>query len=236
MKKTLGIIGGMGPLATVDLFQKIISLTSAETDHDHIHIIVDCNTNIPDRTQAILHGGENPLREIAGSARRLIQAGAQILMMACNTAHHFYKEVTQDVDIPILNMLQETAIAVQKRGITRVGLLATDATIQMRLYHEPLAEQGIDILLPSSNGQQQVMDLIYKGIKAGNFSIDIQPFLQELQRMQQKGAQAFILGCTELPVAFERFLIPFVTIDPTEILARTAILAAGYKPVKTAAF
>jgi aspartate racemase len=229
MKKTLGIIGGMGPLATADLFHKIVLLTNAKSDREHIHILVDSNTKIPDRTEAILHGGEDPLPEIIGSARRLEQAGAQILMMACNTAHFYYQEIVNSVDIPILNMLEETAVAVKKQGISQVGLLATDATLQMQLYHKPLIRQKIDVITPSSEGQKCVMDLIYKGVKAGNFSLDIQPFLHMLQQMCQKGAEAFILGCTELPIAFERFSVPFPAIDPTDVLAKAAIVAAGYE-------
>ncbi len=233
MKKVLGIIGGMGPLATADLFRKIILRTSADSDHEHIHILVDCNTDIPDRTDAILHGGQSPLKELTVSANRLEKAGADILLMACNTAHYFYKEIAESVHIPLLHMLDETAAEISRRSLSAIGLLATDATIQTGLYHKALDAKGIEIILPSKTGQKALMDLIYKGVKAGNVNLDVSALLQELEHMRGQGAQVFVLGCTELPIAFEKFHIGFAAIDPTDVLAKAAVCAAGY-PLKNA--
>ena len=103
MQKSIGIIGGMGSLATCDLFKKIIDMTDAKSDQEHIHICIDCNTNIPDRTKAILGGGENPIPEMVRSGIRLQSMGADVLVMPCNTAHYFYDKITPFFDIPLLN-------------------------------------------------------------------------------------------------------------------------------------
>lgn len=119
MKKSIGIIGGMGPIATVDLFQKIIRLTKARSDHEHIHIYVDCNPSIPDRTAALLQSGESPVPMIRESAQKLIAMGADILLLPCNTSHAFYNEITEGLTVPLINMVEETARIVQKKAFQR---------------------------------------------------------------------------------------------------------------------
>ena len=228
MKKTIGIIGGMGSLAAVDLFEKITRMTKASTDHEHIHVLVDSNTAIPDRTEAILHGGADPVPEIVASARRLEAAGAGLLIMSCNTAHYYFDRIQESINTPLLNMLRETAKEVDRRKLRCVGLLATDATINMKLYHNVMEEQGIQVIVPSETGQRLIMTLIYEGIKAGK-SFDMQSVFKEMNEMKARGAQGFILGCTELPIAFAG-VDAFSLIDPTTVLARAAIVSAGYEP------
>lgn len=223
MKKSIGIIGGMGSLATCDLFKKIINMTDAKSDQEHIHICIDCNTNIPDRTKAILGGGENPVPEMVRSGVRLQSMGADVLVMPCNTAHYFYDKITPFFDIPLLNMLKETALEIQKRNIKKVGLLATDGTIKSRVYHTALAEAGIDLVIPSPLKQASVMDVIYKGIKSSNWNIDLSGFHGAIDELFAQGAEILVLGCTELPVAFEIFHIDRPAIDPTAVLAAAAI-------------
>ena len=227
MKKTIGILGGMGPLATADLFRKIIDNTQAGCDQDHLRVVIDSNTNIPDRTAAILHGGEDPVREMVRSGLALEGMGADLLIMPCNTAHYFYDRIAPFFNIPLLNMLEETAGEIQRRGISTVGLLATDGTIQAGVYDKPLASRGIQVLKPSPEGQQRVMEVNYQGVKAGNYRLDISGFLKVLDGLFVQGAQVVILGCTELPVAFDRFAIHRPHIDPTLVLARAAIREAG---------
>ena len=115
-KKIIGIIGGMGPLATADLFEKIIVHTKAACDQDHLRVIIDSNTNIPDRTAAILHGGADPVPELTASARGLERMGAELLVMPCNTAHNFYDAVQGAVSIPVLHMVRLTAQALRGHG------------------------------------------------------------------------------------------------------------------------
>lgn len=223
MQKSIGIIGGMGSLATCDLFKKIIDMTDAKSDQEHIHICIDCNTNIPDRTKAILGGGENPIPEMVRSGIRLQSMGADVLVMPCNTAHYFYDKITPFFDIPLLNMLKETVQEIKKRKIKKIGLMATDGTIKSRVYNTALADAEIDLVIPSSMKQMSVMDVIYNGIKASNRNINLNEFYRAIDELFEKGAEILVLGCTELPVAFELFHIDRPAIDPTSVLAAAAI-------------
>jgi aspartate racemase len=227
MKKTIGIIGGMGPMATVDLYRKIVDYTDASKDSEHIHVYIDSNTDIPDRTEAILHGGKDPVPEMVSSAIRLECMGADFLLIPCNTAHYFYDKICAMVHIPILNMLEETALEVKRQDISCVGLLATDGTIESGVYDRVFEKYGINVLHPSNAGQKNVMDLIYKGVKAGNKNMDLSGFYYTLEELIQNGAQTLILGCTELPIAFEMYNIQYKNIDPTAVLARRAITLAN---------
>ena len=228
--KTIGILGGMGPLATADLFSQIIARTRARNDNEHIPVLIDSNTRIPDRTAALLHGGESPCKEMVRSALRLEHMGADFLIMPCNTAHGFYQEIVAYTNLPLVNMIEETALEIVRQGIRRVGLLATDGTLRTGIYSEMFKKHAIDFLEPDANEQTAVMDLIYKGIKAGNYSLDLSDFYRTLQGMEERGVEAFVLGCTELPIAFEKFAIPNRAINPTAILAKRAIVLAGGEP------
>ena len=229
MKKTIGIIGGMGPLATCDLFKKIINETYATSDQEHIRVVIDNNTEIPDRTMAILHGGMSPVKEMVKSAVLLSGMGASLLIMPCNTAHFFYDEIVKFIDIPLLHMIKETSYEVINKGIKKVALLATDGTVKSNVYKKVFDEKNIEMLLPNDEEQKNVMDIIYKGVKAGNMSFDINPFLNVIDRLLNSGAETLILGCTELPVAFDIFKIDRPHIDPTLVLARAAIKKVGGK-------
>ena len=132
--KTIGILGGMGPAATADLFTKIVSLTKADRDNEHIRIYVDNNTEIPDRTQAILFGGENPLPYMLESAKKLEEMGADCIVMPCNTAHYYYDQLTASVSVPFLNLIEEAAKALPEGS--HPGLLATSATAKTGIYTE----------------------------------------------------------------------------------------------------
>lgn len=225
MKKTVGILGGMGPLATADLFQKIILNTPAACDQDHLHVLIDSNTNIPDRTRALLDGGESPLPEMTGSAKRLYEAGADFLIMPCNTAHGFYDAVQATVPIPVLHMIRLTKEALLRQNVRCAALLATDGTIQTGIYQREL--DGITLLTPNKDEQRSVMALIYEGVKAGNRSLDAAPVQQAADRLLQEGAQTVILGCTELPLAMSLYNLRFPATDPTLELALGAIAFAG---------
>lgn len=223
MKKTIGIIGGMGPLATCDLFRKIIDITDAACDQEHIRVCIDNNTEIPDRTAAIVAGGTDPVEQMSRSAMGLQNMGADVLIMPCNTAHYFHSRVAETVDVPLLNMLEETAKYAKQKGITRVGLLATDGTIRSGVYAKAFAKEGIEICTPSAENQQSVMDVIYKGVKAGNYDLDLSGFYAAMDELFATGAETLVLGCTELPVAFDMFRIDKPHIDPTLVLATAAV-------------
>jgi len=247
-KKTIGIIGGMGPLATADLFQKIIALTDAKKDQDHAHVLIDCNTNIPDRTAAILNDGMDPTREMISSARLLEKSGADLLIMPCNTAHFFYDIIQSSVGIPVISIIEETAKSVENKGFHKALILATDGTIQSKVYEKVLAKHGIESIYPDEETQKAVMQLIYHGIKAGVTDPEdpnLDPAKKEkllhaidlvnaciYQNCTKPGSDCIpLLACTELPLARDMYHLHGSFIDPTEVLARAAIKAAGYQSV-----
>ncbi|MCD8189260.1 MAG: amino acid racemase [Clostridiales bacterium] len=227
MKKTIGILGGMGPLATCDLFHKIVDITDAACDQEHVRVCIDSNTEIADRTRAILEGGKDPVPEMVKSAVRLQGMGADVLIMPCNTAHYFYDRIAPFIDIPMLHMIRETAKTVKAQGLTKVGLLATDGTCRSGVYKTAFDAEGVEMCMPSPERQQAVMDVIYKGVKAGNLSIDLTGFYAAMDELLDQGAETLILGCTELPVAFDLFHIDRPSIDPTMVLAAAAVRFVG---------
>mgnify|MGYP005865331931 CR=1 FL=1 len=227
-KKTIGILGGMGPLATADLFQKITLLTEAETDRDHIRVYIDSNANIPDRTAAILSNGPDPVPEMASALRNLEACGADCVIMPCNTAHNFYDAVASSVSIPVLHMIAVTRDALKARGIKCAGLLATDGTVQTGIYQRTFEGSGVTLLTPdNADDQAAVMDIIYNGVKAGDLTHDATAFRAACEHLLARGAEVLILGCTELPPAFDIYHLDYPNVDPTLELALAAIRAAG---------
>lgn len=229
-KKTIGILGGMGPLATADLFEKITLLTDAKTDRDHIRIYIDSNANIPDRTAAILSGGEDPVPEMAKALRNLERCGADCIIMPCNTAHYFLPRLQEMTEIPFLSILAAAAAACNQQfpGKT-VGVLGTTGTLSANLYQTALEREDVSFLVPDAAEQAALMRIIYDGVKAGkgpdSYRAD---FLAVLEGMAARGAEVFLLGCTELPLAAEALHVTVPTVDPTAELAKAAIRFCGY--------
>ena len=231
-KKIIGIIGGMGPLATADLFEKITLHTRAQRDQDHLRILIDSNTNIPDRTAALLHGGQDPTPQLTASAALLERMGAQVLIMPCNTAHNYYDAVAGAVHIPVLHMIRLTAQALQTRGVAAAGLLATDGTVETGIYQRTFAGTGIDLLTPEPEGQRAIMDMIYRGVKAGDLRYDASAARRAMDSLLRQGARTLILGCTELPLAAKLYQLDYPFTDPTLELALGAIRFAGGETVE----
>lgn len=233
MKKTIGILGGMGPLATADLFQKIVSLTAAGSDNEHIRVYIDSNASVPDRTAAILNGGPDPLPAMRDSLRKLEACGADCVIMPCNTAHYFLPRLQGLTDIPFLSMVEAAAAACRVRfpGGT-AAVLATRGTLSAGLYQVALEKAGVSYLLPEEAERDALMDVIYNGVKAGappeSYRVR---FLSVLEALSGRGADYFILGCTELPLAFRLLGLSQPGLDPTEELAKAAIRFCGY-PLK----
>ena len=229
MKKKLGIIGGMGPLATADLFRMIIENTKSDTDAGHIRIFVDNNPQIPDRTASILGNGISPVPEIVHSGNLLEKIGADILLLPCNTSHYYFEEIQRQLHSELINMVQETVNDISKKGIKKVGLLATVGTIKGQVFDHYFQEFGI-VSTPLNNLQQRVvMDFIYSGVKAGNASYDCKLFMETVNALLDEGAETLILGCTEIPVGKKMYNLSFPSIDAMEVLAKTAIQRAGYE-------
>ncbi|WP_448576063.1 aspartate/glutamate racemase family protein [Thermomicrobium sp.] len=233
-RSIIGILGGMGPLATVDLYRKIIEATPAERDQDHLHVIIDADPSIPDRTAALLFGGPDPTPWLLASAQRLEQAGADFIIVPCNTAHAFLPRVRASISIPILSMIAATAERAAEIVTTGsiVGLLATAGTIASRLYQQALEERGLRCIVPDAQSQERVSEAIAL-VKAGRTDQEVASLVLGASReLIAQGAAALILGCTELPIVFPISEVSVPVLDATRILAETAVrLARGERPL-----
>jgi aspartate racemase len=235
MSQTIGILGGMGPEATVHMFNLIVKFTLAEKDQDHIPIIVYNNPEIPDRTAAILHGGPSPLPALVQGAKLLEKAGADLIVMACHTAHYFYNDIIRHIHIPFLHLQRETLHWVEQRAgnIKRFGLLATSGTIETMLFQDIFSEskKGFEIIVPGSEDLETVMSVLYgeKGIKRGCKEEPRELLLKVIGHLKEKGIDAIMAGCTEIPLVLKESEMQLPVIDPLTITAKVAILKAGYK-------
>ena len=226
-ERIIGILGGMGPLATAELFRRIVVKTPAKRDQDHPRIIIYNNPKIPDRTAFILGNGEDPRPELIASARKLESWGADFIIMPCNTAHFFAETIQKAIRIPLVSMIEETAKVVREMGLRKVGLLATDGTIKGLVYHRALLKHGVQIAVPNRKDQRKVMDAIYKGVKAGNVELGRKLLLEVTKRLEKR-SEGIIAGCTEVSVALKPDDLNVPLIDPMDVIAEKAVkLALG---------
>lgn len=229
MKKTLGIIGGVGPLATMFVGEMIVRLTNASKDQEHIHTIIDNDTTIPDRTAYILgESSENPVPYIVNDAQKLAQAGADIICIPCNTAHSFFDEMQHGSPVPMIHMIRETAKRASSLEAKRVGILATDGTVTSGVYQKALAEEGIESVIPNDETQKKVMSVIYDYVKAGK-EITKEQWLEIERAMLDLNCERIILGCTELSIVNKELKLGTHYIDSLNVLAQTAIIECGYE-------
>lgn len=231
MNKSIGILGGMGPLATADLFGKIVSLTKASCDREHIRVYIDNNPAIADRTAAILSGGESPMPEMVSALRNLERCGASCIIMPCNTAHYFLPQLQSLTAVPFISMLEATARACAARQAGEcAAVLATKGTLRTGLYSGTLARAGVEFLLPDEAEQDVLMHLIYDVVKASKpLAPEADTWRSLLKRLRARGAAYFILGCTELPIVAQALPTDEAFVDPTAELAKAAIRFCGYE-------
>ncbi|PAB59555.1 cysteate racemase [Anaeromicrobium sediminis] len=224
MRKNIGILGGMGPMATASLFKKIISFTDADCDQDHVRIFIDNNTYIPDRTDYITGHGEDPRPYLIESAEKLEQMGADCIIMPCNTAHYFYSDIVKAIDIEFIHMIEETIknIVETYPGEKNIGLLSTEGTSKSGIYDEIAIAYELNLVKPHGIYQEYVTDLIY-GIKAGEEDYHVKKIYETINHMKTEGVNVFILGCTELSIAQEMYNLEGVYVDPMDVLAKSAI-------------
>lgn len=235
MSQTIGILGGMGPEATVHMFNLIVKYTKADIDQEHIPIIVFDNPKIPDRTAAILHGGPSPLPALVEAAKLLEKAGADLIVMPCHTAHYYYNEIIPHIHIPFLHLQRETLrfLEQQPGNFKRFGLIASTGAIRMGIFQAIFNEnkKGLEIIAPGSEDQQLLMTAIYgeKGIKRGFKEEPRELILKVIAHLKEMEVQAIIAGCSETPLVLKESEFQIPVIDPLIITAKAAILKAGYK-------
>ena len=229
MTKTLGVIGGLGPLATARFYELITDMTNAKLDQDHLEILIYSKPSIPDRTAYILdQSKDNPLYPMADAGMKLAQMGAEYIAIPCVTAHYLYEELSNEIPVPILHIIKETIAILKSNGIERVGIMATDGTIQSRLFQLELEENGITPVIPAKLFQDYTMDLIYKCVKS-NRPVDMKKFTSASAHLRDNGAETIILGCTELSMIKGDYSIGTGFLDVIEVLARASILKCGGK-------
>lgn len=228
----VGVIGGVGPAATVCFLDLVVRHTAAERDQDHVDLVVLQHSGIPDRTAYILgQSQENPGPVMAADARRLEGLGVGFVVVPCNTAHHFTDEVAAAVAVPVLSIVDETADeAVARPGVRRVGVLATSGTLAARVYQRAFDARGVESLVPDAADQAVVMRIIYDQVKAGR-PADVAALHAVADRLRERGADVVVLGCTELSVvaAQHDLLGDDRYLDSLDVLARRTVERAGHR-------
>jgi aspartate racemase len=237
----LGVVGGVGPAATVDFLQKVVRSTPARRDQDHLRLLVEQNPQIPDRTEHLVGAGADPTLALYATCKKLQAGEADLIAIPCNTAHAFVERIQPHLDIPIMNMLTVTASHVRESFPTlrKVGLLATNGTISSGIYRRVLEEHGLGEAVPQPALQTRVMTAIYglQGVKAGFTSGQcVDDIGAAIDDLVLQGVEVIILGCTELPVLLARRELTsecgqrVTLIDPTEILAMRCVSEAMAVP------
>jgi aspartate racemase len=229
-EKIIGILGGMGPEATADLYMRIIRATHVEKDQDHHRVIIDSNAKIPDRTPAIRGTGPSPLPLMLETGLNLQRAGADFIIMPCNTAHYFYDQLQAGLAVPVLHMIRLSAEYTSRRHpeVGEAGLLATDGTLASRLYHESYGEKGIEIVAPAAEAQRGGGTAGYRHIKRGDLETGGRLLHRVAHEIMEAGSDAVICGCTEVSLVLHDGDLTVPVIDPLQVLAEKAVeLARG---------
>lgn len=225
----LGVIGGMGPQATQIFYQRILDRTDAGCDQEHLPALILSDTEMPDRTAAILSGGgERVYERLLADAKLLEQSGCTVLAIPCNTSHYFADRLQEQLSIPLIHMPRETAAALAAAGKKRVAILATDGTVQTGVYQRECERAGIEGVAPGLDTQKLVMSVIYDEIKRGE-SGSREKFAAIDRAIRAMGCDGAILGCTELSVYRAYHGLPDFYMDAMEVLVERCITACGKK-------
>ena len=219
----------MGPEATLLMFQKIISLSPSNCDKEHIEIFIHNNTNIPDRTDAVLHNGVSALKELSRSVDILTSAGSEIIIIPCMTSHYYIADLQRTTDAKIINAVEKSVLHIiaSYPDIKNVGILSTTGTLKSRLFQKELEKYSLGpIILPNDMQEEHVMGAIYgdSGIKAGCKNIHVKnKLIAASEYLIDRGAQVIVAGCTEIPLVLEEDDINMPLIDPLTVLALNAV-------------
>ena len=227
----LGILGGLGPMSSVYFCEMLTSHTDAQNDSEHINFLLSSRADTPDRSSFILGTSKkDPTPVMTEEAKRLERAGADVIAIPCNTAHYFYKKICESVDIPVINIIEETAKFCKHEGLSRVGVLATEGTIASGAYSDVFSKYKIEILPLSKDEQALISKIIFDEIKRG-IPPSTDKFLELCNKLTSRGCEKLILGCTELSLIKKSYPRPDVFIDSLELLALAAINVCGKRPV-----
>lgn len=226
-EKRLGILGGMGPQATNDFYQFILDRTDAHKDQEHLSTVIFSDVDMPDRTQAIQSGNTRPVFERMLSGARLLEGcGCDAIAVPCNTAHYFLDQVQNEIHIPIIHMIRETARELQRQGRKRACILGTDGTVQSGLYQTELERLGVESAVPDAHTQKLVMSLIYDEIKAGHPG-DMDKFAAIHRGIRTLECDCVVVACTEMSVFASRHKLPPYYVDAMSVLARRCLEVCG---------
>lgn len=230
----VGVIGGLGPEATLDFFGKVLVHSKAKTDQDHIHLIIEINPKTPNRNDAIAGRGISPGPALAAMAAALDRAGADFIVMACNTAHAFENSIRAATPKPFISLIDEVVDEVRGSypDAKRVGLLAAQGCLDAGIYHAAFAKQGVEVLNLAEKSQARFMDLLYR-IKSGERGANIRRTMQELgEELIAAGAEILIAGCTEVPLVLASGETTKPLVDSTDVLAQRCVqYARRIKPL-----
>ena len=221
--RTLGILGGLGPMATAYFLQLLTQMSDARTDQEHMEILLYSKPSIPDRTDYITGKSEiSPVEDMVMAGKKLREMGADILAIPCITAHFFHQELERRIGFPIIHAIEETAFYLEEEKVSRAGILATDGTIQSGLFQKALKQRGICPMIPDSESQKGIMEIIYQEIKAGK-EVNMPLFYQIAENLFDQGAEVILLACTELSLIKRDHSLPAGCLDVMEVLARKAV-------------
>ncbi len=232
-RRTAGVIGGMGPAATIDFMTKVLAISQAargpgSREQDDVRLIVDSNPAVPDRNAAVAGTGASPGPHLAAMARGLERAGADFLVMPCNAAHAFADHIVQATSLPFLHLVNETARATRERlpAATRIGVLAVAGTADARLYERALEPLGIEAIVPEGERRRRFMDSVWR-VKSGDLGAATRDAMHEAARaLLDRGAEAVITGCTEVSLLVTAASLGAPFINATEVLAHRTVAYA----------
>ncbi len=233
MNRKIGVIGGMGPMASQLFYKMVTEKTVADRDQDHVPMMILSDPQMPDRTQAILSGKTDEVTaRLLEDARTLENCGCDAIAITCNTAHYFADKIADELRIPIIHMIRETAGETAEEaaatGNRRVAILATDGTIRTGLYQKALKAQGLEPFVPGPESQALVMHEIYDCVKAG-LPYDREAWADIHRELAGHGCGRALLACTELSVIGSDNDLGDMYKDPLEVLARRVIEFSGHK-------
>lgn len=225
--KTVGVIGGLGPYATLDFFERVLRRTRTYKEEDHLRLLIDNNTKIPDRNAFGRGEGPSPAPALAASARGLQDAGAEFVVMACNTAHAWEADIRAALTVPFVSMIDTTVAAVADLRPEAADVLAVDACLAAKLYQDALTSAGVRPILLPADSQKTFMELIYR-IKSGDTGETVKRAMATLaRRLEAQGAEVIIAGCTEIPLVLTADDIEGELVSSTDALVERTIVLAG---------